>query len=105
MFVHLENTLKCKAKLVIYARQVKYFDNFCLKQIYFTKRLLFNINLGTYSLGGGVRYEQLTQMPAGFSVENFADQTDQLLFDQNDQSIDCPSGYFLNKKILVILFF
>ncbi|KAH7723582.1 Protein Y73F8A.5 [Aphelenchoides avenae] len=34
---------------------------------------------GTYSLGDGVRYEEFTQFPPGFSVENYVDDTAQAL--------------------------
>uniref|UniRef100_A0A915DA93 Elapor1-like galactose binding domain-containing protein n=1 Tax=Ditylenchus dipsaci TaxID=166011 RepID=A0A915DA93_9BILA len=40
---------------------------------------------GRYSLGDGVRYEQLEKMPAGFSVENFPDESDQPIQSSNDE--------------------
>lgn len=31
--------------------------------------------LGTYSLGNATRYEDFTELPSGFSVENFVDSS------------------------------
>jgi hypothetical protein len=51
--------------------------------------------LGTYSLGSATRYEDFTQLPSGFNVENFADDSQQIFsnFGSNPSPTSCPKGY------------
>jgi hypothetical protein len=49
---------------------------------------------GTYSLGNATRYEEFTELPSGFSVENFVDDSQQFFttFGSTSSATTCPKG-------------
>lgn len=50
---------------------------------------LFLKFLGSYSLGGGVRFDEFTHLPAGFIIEN-VDTTSDQLFVTSKKDKTCP---------------
>ncbi|GMR50717.1 hypothetical protein PMAYCL1PPCAC_20912, partial [Pristionchus mayeri] len=63
---------------------------------------------GSYSLGGGIRFDEFTRLPAGFSVENI-DSSQDILMDSSQTNqetrVNCPaeSGWIVrNTELLYI---
>ncbi|GMT26209.1 hypothetical protein PFISCL1PPCAC_17506, partial [Pristionchus fissidentatus] len=65
-------------------------------------------NAGTYSLGGGIRFDEFTRLPTGFTVDNI-DSSQDILLDTTsttpETSINCPteSGWVVrNTELLYV---
>uniref|UniRef100_A0A1I7XFU5 Ephrin_rec_like domain-containing protein n=1 Tax=Heterorhabditis bacteriophora TaxID=37862 RepID=A0A1I7XFU5_HETBA len=60
------------------------------------------LSLGQYSLGGGIRYEEFTTLPVGFSIENFDADSDQFIDTSSRSTMPCPPE-LVNNTIGVFL--
>ncbi|MFH4978227.1 hypothetical protein AB6A40_004936 [Gnathostoma spinigerum] len=63
---------------------------------------------GTYSLGGGIRFDEFPQLPPGFSVENIDISTDSILSDAghtlNETSCPKETGWIVkNTELIYVL--